>query len=84
MLYRMLTEATNVEFSVHIGAENEDESIKDCSVVTATYKIGSNPIGSFGVIGPTRMDYARVLAMLGLIGKSLSEVLTNMFEEERK
>ena len=84
MLYRMLTEATNVEFSVRIGAENEDESIKDCSVVTATYKIGSNPIGSFGVIGPTRMDYARVLAMLGQIGKSLSEVLTNMFEEERK
>ena len=79
-----MTEATNVEFSVRIGAENEDESIKDCSVVTATYKIGSNPIGSFGVIGPTRMDYARVLAMLGQIGKSLSEVLTNMFEEERK
>ena len=52
--------------------------------MTATYKIGSNPIGSFGVIGPTRMDYARVLAMLGQIGRSLSEVLTNMFEEERK
>ena len=84
MLYRMLTEATNVEFSVRIGSENEDESIRDCSVVTATYKIGSNPIGSFGVIGPTRMDYARVLAMLGQIGRSLSEVLTNMFEEERK
>ena len=84
MLYRVLTEATNVEFSVRIGSENEDESIRDCSVVTATYKIGANPIGSFGVIGPTRMDYAHVLAMLGLIGKSLSEVLTNMFEEERK
>lgn len=84
LLYRVLTEATNVEFSVRIGSENEDESIQDCSVVTATYKIGSNPIGSFGVIGPTRMDYARVLAMLGLIGRSLSDVLTNMFEEERK
>lgn len=84
MLYRMLTEATNVEFSVRIGNENEDESIQDCSVVTATYRIGSNPIGSFGVIGPTRMDYPRVLAMLGQIGKSLSEVLTNMFEEERR
>ncbi len=83
ILYRMLHEATNVEFSVRIGSENEDESMQDCSVVTATYKIGSNPIGSFGIIGPTRMDYARVLAVLGQIGRSLSEVLTNMFEEER-
>jgi len=83
VLYKMLSEATNVEFSVRIGNENEDESMQDCSIVTATYKIGKNPIGSFGVIGPTRMDYARVLAMMGQIGRSLSEVLTNMFEEER-
>jgi len=84
MLYRMLVDATDVEFSIKIGAENAEESIKDCSVVTATYRAGESAIGSFGVIGPTRMNYSKVLALLGFIGQSFSEVLTNMIEEERR
>ena len=35
-------------------------------------------------MGPTRMDYARVLAVLGQLGKSLGTILTNMFEEEQR
>ncbi len=83
LLYKMLTEAMKVEFSVTIGGENAEDSIKDCSVVTATYRLGDGATGSFGVIGPTRMDYSKVIAMLSYVGKSMSEVLTNMFEEER-
>lgn len=84
MLRSMLTEATKVEFSVTIGTENPSEDMKDCSLVTATYKVGGTPLGSLGVIGPTRMDYARVLAVLGQLGKSLGTILTNMFEEEQR
>ena len=84
MLRNMLTEATKVEFSVTIGTENPSEDMKDCSLVTATYKVGGTPLGSLGVIGPTRMDYARVLAVLGQLGKSLGTILTNMFEEEQR
>ena len=83
MLYDMLMSAEDVEFTIRIGHENEKESIRDCSVVTATYKIGSEPIGSFGVIGPTRMNYAKVLAVMSQIGISLSNALTNMFDEEQ-
>lgn len=82
--YEMLRAATKVEFSITIGSENEKPDLKGSSVVTATYKIGDSTTGSLGVIGPTRMDYARVLAVLRHIGNSLSGVLTNMFEEERK
>ena len=82
-LYGMLTKASKMEFTVTIGSENEDAQMKDCSVVTATYKLGEEPIGSMGIIGPTRMDYSRVLAILRYMGKGLSEMLTNMFEEER-
>ncbi|MEA4970966.1 MAG: heat-inducible transcriptional repressor HrcA [Candidatus Pelethousia sp.] len=82
MLYKLLTEATDVEFSIRIGAENEDKDMQDCSVVTATYKVGPT-IGSLGIIGPVRMDYARVMALLRHIGKSVGEVLTSMFEEDR-
>ena len=83
-LYDMLKGKEDVEFSIKIGHENELSSIKDCSVVTATYRIGSDPIGTFGVIGPTRMNYAKVLAVMGCIGKTLSETLTNMLDEEHK
>ena len=84
MPYEMLRAATKVEFSVTIGSENEQADLKGSSVVTATYRIGDSITGSMGVIGPTRMDYARVLAVLRHIGKSLGDVLTNMIEEERK
>ena len=40
-------------------------------------------MGTRGVIGPVRMDYARVLALMRHIGRSMSDVLTNMMEEER-
>lgn len=82
VLYKLLTEATDVEFSIKIGSENEDKDMWDCSVITATYKVGPST-GSLGVIGPVRMDYARVMALMRHIGKSVSEVLTSMFEEER-
>lgn len=84
LLYRILTGRGDVEFSITIGGENENAGMKDCSVVTAKYRVGDEPIGSFGVIGPTRMHYARVLAVMNQIGLSLSEMLTNMFEEERR
>ena len=83
LLYQMLSEATKVEFSITIGSENSQEDMRDCSIVTATYKVGDSSLGSLGVIGPTRMNYSRVLALLGYVGKSLGDVLTNMFEEER-
>ncbi|MDR0840195.1 MAG: heat-inducible transcriptional repressor HrcA [Christensenellaceae bacterium] len=84
VLYSLLNEATNVEFSITIGAENKSAPMQDCSVVTATYKVGDTSMGSLGVIGPVRMNYGRVLALMNHIGKSLSAVLTNMFDEERK
>ena len=84
MLTKLLTDATKVEFSITIGNENASEELKDCSIVTATYKVGGNPLGSLGVIGPTRMNYSRVLAVLKHLGGSLGNILTNMFEEERQ
>ena len=83
LLYNILSGTGDVEFTVRIGSENEDAGMHDCSVVTAVYKVGNDPIGSFGVIGPTRMDYAKVMAVMSQIGMSLTEMLTNMFEEER-
>lgn len=83
-LYKILSRAAQMEFTITIGSENEVEEMQSSSIVTATYKIAGKPVGSFGVIGPTRMDYGRVVSILSCMGRSLSEVLTNMLEPEIK
>lgn len=84
VLYRMLSGKGDFEFTITIGGENENDDMKDCSVVTARYRVGNEPVGSFGVIGPTRMNYSRVIAVMNQIGMSLSDLFTNMFEEEHR
>ncbi|MBO5285600.1 MAG: heat-inducible transcription repressor HrcA [Clostridia bacterium] len=64
----------NIEISIKIGSE--DDSIpKDCSLVTASYSAGGVNIGSYGVIGPIRMDYQKVVSVLEGVGKILEEML---------
>ncbi len=60
--------------SVLIGPENVHEALKDSSVVLATYDMGDNTKGVIGVVGPTRMDYATVLARLEYLAKGLSQL----------
>ena len=83
-LYNMLKRASSLEFTVTIGSENEQDELKDCSVVTATYRMGdqSMPMGTLGVIGPTRMNYGKVISVLEYMRRSLGEILSNYIEED--
>ena len=49
---------------VYIGDESPIQTMKDCSVVTATYELGDGMKGSVGIIGPKRMDYEKVMDSL--------------------
>ena len=82
MLYEMLKRASKLEFSITIGNENQDEMFKDCSIVTATYQVGDEPLGSFGIIGPTRMNYSKVISVLEYMRMSLSEMLNADQDDE--
>ena len=82
MLYEMLKRASKLEFSITIGNENQDEMFKDCSIVTATYQVGDEPLGSFGIIGPTRMNYSKVISVLEYMRMSLSEMLSTDQDDE--
>ncbi|SEF74535.1 heat-inducible transcription repressor HrcA [Caloramator fervidus] len=64
---------------VSIGKENNNENVKDCSVIRASYMIGNKVVGTIGVIGPTRMDYSKVIGMLKFIADNLNEILRNSF-----
>lgn len=63
---------------VRIGLENDLEQVHDCSIVTATYSIDGKPVGKIGILGPTRMDYGRVITLLDYVTSSLSEALTRL------
>ena len=57
-----------------IGPENVADELKDSSVVLASYDIGDGMRGVIGVVGPTRMDYAKVAAKLSYVADSLSKL----------
>lgn len=84
MLYDMLDMTGDLEFSIKIGSENLYEEFKNMSVVTATYRVGGNKIGSFGIIGPTRMDYGKVISVLNYVGLSLNDILSCFLENGNK
>jgi heat-inducible transcriptional repressor len=63
---------------VKIGTENEFDEIKDYSVILATYSINDRPLGSIGVIGPTRMEYPKVISSLYYLRKKLNEDLSGL------
>lgn len=62
--------------SVAIGEEMASPAIQGCSLVTSGYTRGGQTVGRIGVVGPRRMDYARVMAMVGEISRSVSMLLT--------
>ena len=57
-----------------IGPENVADELKDTSVVLASYDIGDGMRGVIGVVGPTRMDYAKVAAKLSYVADGLSKL----------
>ena len=60
--------------NILIGPENVNDALKDTSVVMASYDIGQNMKGVIGVVGPTRMDYAKVTARLSYFADSLTRM----------
>lgn len=82
---QMLTELVQENFSnedtkiqVYIGDETPVQTMKDCSVVTATYELEEGMRGTIGIIGPKRMDYDKVLGTL----KSLMNQLDTLYKKK--
>ena len=69
-----LTDEKNTGIQVYIGEETPMANMKDCSVVTATYELGSGMKGTIGVIGPKRMDYEKVVDALKTMKKQIDQL----------
>lgn len=68
--------------SAKIGDENDAEILKDCSLVTVNYSLDGKAVGKLGVIGPKRMNYAKVFASLDLISHEIDSLL-GCFDDDR-
>ena len=73
-----MAQTSDTGIQVYIGNEAPIQNMKDCSVVTATYELGSGIRGTIGIIGPKRMDYEKVVDSL----KTLKTQLDNVFEDQ--
>lgn len=69
-----LADGENTGIQVYIGNENSIQTMKDCSVVTATYELGDGMHGTIGIIGPKRMDYEHVVDSLKTLKDQLDQV----------
>jgi len=69
---------------ITIGTENADEIIRDCSLITATYRVDGRSVGTIGVIGPTRMKYDEVVSIIEYITDNISRTfaLEGGYEED--
>ena len=74
-LLKLMEDHGEMAFTVRIGPETGIPELEDCSLVTATYRLSDNTHGTIGVIGPTRMQYGRVLSILSAMGKQLTDLL---------
>jgi len=77
-----LLKSVNSQQGIHIkiGQENHLNEIKDCSIITASYSMGDEYLGTVAVIGPTRMTYPKVITLLDIVSKSLSKSLTLRYQ----
>ena len=79
LLYMLLQSGEGEEdgLTVRIGSENSVEEVHECTLVTSTFVMGQGSVGKIGVLGPTRMDYSRVVAVVKCLAESLSETLND-------
>ncbi|MBM7565620.1 heat-inducible transcriptional repressor HrcA [Paenibacillus sacheonensis] len=65
---------------VRIGTENTHEAINTCSLITATYSVEGKSLGTIGILGPTRMDYGKVIGLLDILSKDMAVLLGRWYK----
>jgi len=79
LVQERLADEENTGIQVYIGDETPIQTMKDCSVVTATYELGEGMRGAIGIIGPKRMDYDKVVSTL----KTITHQLDDLYKDRK-
>ncbi|MFW5788105.1 MAG: heat-inducible transcriptional repressor HrcA, partial [Halanaerobiales bacterium] len=75
-LRQLIQNLPDEDIEVKIGEENSIEAMKRCSIVYATYHLGDKAVGKIGIIGPTRMQYHRVISTVDFAADILGEIIS--------
>jgi heat-inducible transcriptional repressor len=78
-LYQLIREDSE-GIHVKIGRENKNSAMENCSLITATYSVGTEQLGTIAILGPTRMEYSRVISLLKILSRDLTDVLTKLYQ----
>jgi heat-inducible transcriptional repressor len=70
------------DVQVVIGKENREEAIQDCSVVISRYGLPDEAVGTIGIVGPTRMPYARTISTIGYMASMMSRLVAELYGRE--
>ena len=74
LLCDILQEQRDKGLAVTIGQENKYNDIKDCSIISATYHLDGKPVATLAVLGPTRMDYGKIISLLEFMNSNLADI----------
>ncbi|NLW06851.1 MAG: heat-inducible transcription repressor HrcA [Clostridia bacterium] len=78
-LRRVFASTPEKGLSIRIGQENKHEGIDRCTVVTIDYNVEGKVAGKLGLLGPTRMQYSRVISVMNCIADCLSRSLQQFY-----
>ncbi|MEE0943918.1 MAG: heat-inducible transcriptional repressor HrcA [Clostridia bacterium] len=82
-LIKIIDSGHNIDgVGIKIGTENNAKELENSSLVTVDYRLGSRTLGKIGVIGPKRMNYAKVIASLDLISDHIDKILEQLYSTE--
>ncbi len=83
---KMLTDVLETKFEdrgvrVLIGEESTCKDLEECSIVTSTYRAGDKTMGALGIIGPKRMEYSKMIALVDYFSKIINKTLNRQKKE---
>ena len=81
LLRLVSAEDSGKDLQVHIGGENVPSAMNNSAFVYRTVRLGGKVVGAVGVIGPCRMDYSRVIAILNHLSEGISDVMDQEGED---
>ncbi len=81
MLKDMLMAGKDSGLKVTIGSENKFSGIQDCSMIQATYRLNGQVVGTLAVLGPTRMEYRKVISVMDYLHNYLKVVMNKIDEK---
>ncbi|KGX88929.1 heat-inducible transcriptional repressor HrcA [Pontibacillus litoralis] len=87
-LYSMIEEEVEIahllrndteDIKISIGHENEVSAMQNCSLITASYSLGDDQMGTIALLGPTRMEYSKVISLLNLLSNRMSQTFQSWY-----